>query len=809
MADLSLGAVVDAASHQRTDAAVALPSSDFTTHGVIVGMTGSGKTGLGIVLIEECLAAGVPCLLIDPKGDLANLLLLFPQLAPSDFRPWINEGDAQKAGLTPDQFAEQQATTWREGLAGWAIGTERLQALDDGVRFTIYTPGSTAGVPVNLVGSLQAPADPSDIETMRDEIEGFVSGLLGLVGIAADPLASREFILLANLIETSWSQGRSLDLPTLVGQVLQPPLRKLGVFDLDTFFPPADRQAFALRLNGLLASPAFAAWAEGTPLDIATLLRSPDGKPCAAIVSIAHLSEDERQFVTSLLLSKVVTWMRKQSGTTDLRALVYLDEVAGYVPPTANPPTKKPIMTLMKQARAFGVGVVLATQNPVDLDYKAISNAGTWMVGRLQTERDKARLLEGMSAAAGTVDVGAVSDTISGLAKREFVLKRAGKDVPEIITTRWAMSYLRGPLTRGQIATLTSSARPAPPPAPPPASSLPAPAASAAAPTAPTAAAAPTAVATAAPAPAALGDDETPLLPEVAAGVPVRWLDPAAPWALQVGAVAGSTRYRAAAVVRVHLRFDDEKADLVHDEEWEAVLYPLTAETDPASALAVDYDDRDLTTQAPPAATYVLPGAPLKNKTFWSGLQRGIVDSLVRNRTTDIFVNKALKLYARVGEDHDAFVARCREAGQDLADAEAAKLRDKYRTKLAALEAKMAAAEEKASVSAARIDAQQVDQTTSLVADVLGSFLGGRKRSRSLARTKSTAAESARLQSAHQQLVGFQQDAAELTQELEQELGAIVARWDAKAADVEVVPIRLEKADVAVDDIGLVWVPIE
>ena len=599
--------------------------------------------------------------------------------------------------------------------------------------------------------------------------------------------------------------------------MLQPPLRKLGVFDLDTFFPPADRQAFALRLNGLLASPAFAAWAEGTPLDIATLLRSPDGKPCAAIVSIAHLSEDERQFVTSLLLSKVVTWMRKQSGTTDLRALVYMDEVAGYVPPTANPPTKKPIMTLMKQARAFGVGVVLATQNPVDLDYKAISNAGTWMVGRLQTERDKARLLEGMSAAAGTVDVGAVSDTISGLAKREFVLKRAGKDVPEIFTSRWAMSYLRGPLTRDQIATLTARTTATGPPPPPPASTLPAPpapAAPAAAPAArgrsggPAAPAAPAAPATA-PAPAALGADETPLLPEVAAGVPVRWLDPAAPWALQVGAVAGSTRYRAAAVVRVHLRFDDEKADLVHDEEWEAVLYPLTADTDPAAALAVDYDDRDLTTQAPPVATYVLPGAPLKNKTFWSGLQRGIVDTLVRNRTTDIFVNKALKLYARVGEDQDAFTARCREAGQDLADAEAAKLRDKYRTKLAALEAKMAAAHEKASVAAAKIEAQQSDQTTSLLGDVLGSFLGGRRRSRSIARPKSTAAESARLQSANQQLVGFQQDAAELTQELEQEVGAIVARWDAKAADVEVVPIRLEKADVAVDDIGLVWMPVE
>jgi hypothetical protein len=819
MADLSLGAVVDAASHQRTDAAVALPTSDFTTHGVIVGMTGSGKTGLGIVLIEECLTSGVPCLLIDPKGDLANLLLLFPQLAPADFRPWINEGDAQKAGVTPDQFAEQQATTWREGLASWAITGERLQSLHDQVTFTIFTPGSTAGVPVNLVGSLQAPADPSDVETMRDEIEGFVAGLLGLVGIEADPLASREFILLANLIEASWSQGRSLDLPTLVGQVLQPPLRKLGVFDLDTFFPPADRTAFALRLNGLLASPAFAAWAEGTPLDIATLLRDAEGKPRAAIVSIAHLSDEERQFVTSLLLSKVVTWMRRQSGTTDLRALVYMDEVAGYVPPTANPPTKKPIMTLMKQARAFGVGVVLSTQNPVDLDYKAISNAGTWMVGRLQTERDKARLLEGMSAAAGTVDVGAVSDTISGLGKREFVLKRAGKDAPEVFTTRWAMSYLRGPLTRDQIATLVAGASASAEPTAPPASTTPAAPVHATTPPPPPAegagvppavastSAAPVAPAPAATAPPGLADDETPLLPDVAAGVPVRWLDSAAAWAAQVGAVAGGTRFTAAAVARVQLRYDEEKADLVHDEVWEAVLHPLTADPDPAAAVAVDYDERDLLAGAPPVATYVLPGAPIKNKTFWSGLQRDLVDHLVRNRTMDVFVNKPLKLYARVGEDQAAFAARCQEAGQDLADAESAKLRDKYRTKLQALESKMASAHEKATVAAAKIEAQQIDDTSSFLGDVLGSFLGGRKRSRAVARPKSTAAESARLQSANRQLAGFQEDAAELAQELRTELEEIVARWEAKAADIQVAPVRLEKADVAVDEVALVWIP--
>jgi hypothetical protein len=815
MADLLLGGDVDPTTHHRNDTMVRVSSGDFTTHGVIVGMTGSGKTGLGVVLVEEALAAGVPCLLIDPKGDLTNLCLTFPALAPADFEPWVNEGDAQKAGVDVAAFAATQAAAWVNGLAGWGMGAENIATLRSATGFTVYTPGSNAGVGLNIIGSLQAPAGAFDPEVVGDEIDGFVGGLLELIGIEADPLSSREHILLSNLISTEWAAGRSLDLPTLVGLVMNPTIRQLGVFQLDQFFPPKDRTALAMRLNGLLASPSFAAWMTGPPLDIEAMLRTPDGKPRCAIVTTSHLGDQERQFVTTLVLSKLVTWMRSQSGTTDLRALLYMDEVAGYLPPTATPPTKKPIMTLMKQARAFGVGVVLATQNPVDIDYKALSNAGTWMIGRLQTDRDKQRLLDGMSAAAGGVDVRAVGDTISGLAKREFVLRRAGKDVPEVFTTRWAMSYLRGPLTRDQVATLMSEQKGAPDVLPPP------PVAST-----PTAGTAPAAAATPidrAASPAVLvprADGSSPVMPQVAGGIAIRFADVAAPWLAQVGADARGAARAASIVARVALRYDDDKSDLVHDEEYEAVLFPLPPQLDVTVAVAVDYDDRDLRPDAPQACSYYLPAAPIASKPFWTGMQRDLVDFLVRSRTVELQTNRQLKLFSRPGEAADAFFQRCYAAADALGDAETAKLRDKYAAKVGKLQADLQAAQDKAELLDTQQKGRRSEEILSTAGSILGGLLGGRtsrggmlgsvfgKAGSAAGRRSRTAAAGNRLDAAENRIQTLHQQLEDLEGELMSEVTEIDARWMAAAKAITPMAVPLERSDVQVTQLSLVWLPV-
>ena len=430
-------------------------------------MTGSGKTGLAVIALEEAARSGIPTLVIDPKGDMGNLLLRFPNLEGSEFERWVDPAKARERGISVPELAAEEASNWLEGLSGWGLGSEDIRQLNAKSRPVIYTPGSSAGTPLNIVGNLTGDPE-ADEETARAETATLVSGLLALMDIDSDPLSSREHILLSNLIEKSRMDGRPVDLGSLIQQVMKPPIRKLGVFDVDTFYPESERTKLAMRLNALVASPTFGAWMEGEPLDVGPLLYGPDGQARCSVIYLAHLTEAERQFVVSLLLARVVTWMRAQPGTSDLRALLYMDEVFGFAPPSAEPPSKKAMLTILKQARAYGVGFLLSTQNPMDLDYKVMSNAGTWMVGRLQTERDKARILEGMQSAGGG-DVSELDRRISNLGKREFVLHNThDRGGPKTFGTRWAMSYLRGPLTKDEVSRLAGD-QPAAPSAPPPA----------------------------------------------------------------------------------------------------------------------------------------------------------------------------------------------------------------------------------------------------------------------------------------------------------------------------------------------------
>jgi hypothetical protein len=760
-----------------------LEASDLTTHGVIVGMTGSGKTGLAIDLLEEALLSGIPALIIDPKGDMTNLLLNFPDLAPADFRPWVDESVARREGITPDDLAQRVAGEWKEGLSSWEIGPERMRRLKERASITVYTPGSNSGVPLNVLGSLVAPVD-SDTEAMRDEVEGYVSSLLVLAGIDSDPISGAEHILLASIIENEWAGGRSLDLASLIGLVQQPPFRKLGVFELDAFIPPKDRTALAMKLNGLVASPSFAAWREGEPLDIETMLFGGEGT-AAAVIYLAHLSETERQFLVTLLLSKLVTYMRSRQGSSELRLLTYMDEVAGFAPPTAEPPSKRPIMVLAKQARAFGFGMVLTTQNPMDFDYKVMSNAGTWAIGRLQTERDKARILEAMQSAAGSVDVDLLDRQISGLGKRQFVLHTTGGKPPRLFTTRWAMSYLAGPLSKQQVEKLTehkTSREPAVVVAPP----------------------VPT------PAPRASEEDTVPVAPTVAAGVAVTYLDPAAPWAEEIGAMTGSSKLSPVVAATVNLVYDDTRAGINHSEVFEAILtdpsHPLSAET----LVVVDHDPRDFHTEIPSNARYQLAAPNLDQASFWKDLERDLISHLVSNRQLKIWKNPGLKLYSRVGERESDFRARCIAAAGEENDKAIAGLREKYGARIDRVRDQLVAAQRRMADLEADVAARRQQEVMSGAGDLLGALLGGRRRSsisRAASRRSQTQRTEARRDSAVDSVADKQADLEALEADLAQDIELIRAEWDEKAARIEEAEVALEKVDVRVSELKLVWVP--
>jgi hypothetical protein len=787
-----LGRPYDLKTKQTKDGLLLYDSKDLTTHAVCVGMTGSGKTGLCIALLEEAAIDGIPAIIIDPKGDLSNLLLTFPDLAADDFAPWINEEDAQKKGLSAAEFASQQAEFWKKGLSEWGEDGERIKRLRNAADFRIYTPGSNAGFPVSILKSFAAPAPEirDDNELLNERINTTTTSLLGLLGVEADPIKSREHILISNILSREWTAGKDMDVAGLIQNIQSPSFTKVGVMDLESFFPAKDRFELAMSLNNLLASPSFATWMEGESLDIQQMLHTESGKPRLAIFSISHLSDAERMFFVSMLLNHVLGWIRTQSGTTSLRAVLYMDEIFGYFPPVANPPSKLPLLTLLKQGRAFGLGVVLATQNPVDLDYKGLANTGTWFIGRLQTERDKARVLEGLEGiAAGTgqkFDRQEMEQILAGLSNRIFLLNNTHDDAPEVFETRWAMSYLRGPLTRVQIkalmdpikgrsgtaaASATESAKPstAPPPATP-------------------------------------AQNQRPVLPPEVTQyfIPVR------------SSGGGTLSYHPMIIGDVEIHYSDsKKVDLSQNVTLLTAIVDGPVNVDWDKNIAADLPVEDLESEPQSGAQFgQVPSAAGKAKNY-DAWKKDLSNWVYRNQRLELLESEALDLVSNPGESERDFRVRLQQLAREQRDDAVEKLRQKYAPKIDQLNERKRRAEQAVEREAEQAKGEKLQTAISFGATLLSSFMGRKTVSLSTLGRATTAVrgvgrsmkESEDVSRAQDNVGAIDQQLVALDQQFKDETAKLEQAYDPQTEELGKVSLKPTKTNIAVKFISLVWAP--
>ena len=785
-----LGKSYDLPGRRLNEDLILYDAKDLTTHAVIIGMTGSGKTGLGIGLLEEALIDNVPVIAIDPKGDLPNLMLNFPRLQADDFLPWVNEQDAVNAGFTRQQYAQNQADLWRKGLAEWGQGPERMERLKKAADFRVYTPGSNAGTAVNVLRTFAPPPAVvrQDRDVLRERIQTTATSLLALLGLEADPITSSEHILLSNIFDTVWAQGKALDLAGLIRAVQDPPFERIGVMDLESFFPAKERFQLAMRFNNLLAAPGFEAWLEGDPLDAGRFFYTPDGKPRASIFTISHLSDTERMFFVAMLLNEILGWVRAQPGTSSLRAILYMDEIFGYFPPVRNPPSKAPLLTLLKQARAFGLGVVLSTQNPVDLDYKGLSNTGTWFIGRLQTERDKERVLAGLEgAAAGTgFDRGSMEEILAGLGKRVFLLNNVHENQPVTFQTRWALSYLRGPLTRDQIKLLADKI-PAEngelqPPAPP----------------APGGKAAETPALAAAPAAPLLPPEiKSYYLSASGAGQAVLY-SPALLGAMDIH--YSSSKYgvdltQSAALVS---RFEDGPVVMDWDRCTEISFDPLELESEPL----------------PDAGFAELPAAAQRPKSYdkW---RKDLLRWVRQQRHLVLYRSKKYKLASEPGETKAAFAVRLAQAAREERDLAVARLRKKYSSDFDALQERLRRAEQAVAREQEQASSRKMQTVISFGTAVLGAFLGRKTVSVGSAGRLGTAMKSASrmrkekmdVERARDSAEALRAQMAEMDARLSADIADLESGFDSSAETLDEIRIKPKSADITLEFFSLVWLP--
>ncbi len=834
-----LGRLVDAKTAKSTTTPVLYDPADLTTHAVVTGMTGSGKTGLCVSLLEEAALQGVPAIIIDPKGDLTNLLLHFPNLLPQDFQPWIDPEMVHRAGKTQEQAANEAASSWRNGLKEWGIGQDRLLDLQNAAKFAIYTPGSDSGIPVSVLSSLAAPNLDwdSNREVLRERITSTVTALLGLVGMNdLDPIRSREHILLSNIFEEHWSAGRDLDLTELILQTQTPPFDKLGAFPVDTFFPPKDRMELAMVLNNILAAPAFETWREGESLDVQNLLFTPDGQPRHSIFYLAHLSDGERMFFVTLLLSAVETWMRTQTGSTSLRALLYMDEIYGYLPPTAVPPSKGPLLRMLKQARAFGLGLLLATQNPVDIDYKALSNTGTWLIGKLQTERDKNRLLDGLESAAGGIPRAAMDKLISSLGKRVFVMHNVHEKMPVLMQTRWAMNFLAGPMTRAQIPALnelvgagveeqssvvSGQSSVAKKPKPSVESFQPV-----------TVASAQSEVEQAQPAsnrqyPSGTmsstvnrQSDGSLTKPTLPAGIREYFLPQnySLPEAFQSvkkpmpsQAMIQGVMYRPTLLASAQVRLLDRKYGVDSEVTKSALVETLDRrgvvrwEEFPYAGPSLD----KVETMPAAGARFAGMETPLNDSKLMTALQKDFTDWLFRNTEVTARANLKLKVFGGPDVSQAEFMKACAEAARDGRDAELEKKAAAIDKKIKSVEDKLLKEERELRQDEEDLRNRNIETGLSGAEALAGLFGLGRKKSLSTSVSKYRMAQNAKeeVEESVDAIAQFKKERADLARQREEIESEVNDIWGSVVNDISEVSIKPKKTDIYVNLFGVAWKP--
>lgn len=804
-----LGKRYDTEQKKLTEDQILYNPQDLTTHAVVTGMTGSGKTGLCVGILEEAALEGIPAIIIDPKGDLTNLLLHFPDLAPADFQPWVDPESARRDGKTIEQFAAETAENWKTGLAGWGLGSEQLQELKDSVDFGLYTPGSSAGNPINILSSFAAPdlEWESNREILREKISTIVSALLGLVGMAdIDPLRSREHILLSNIIENAWSTGVSLDMMELILQTQKPPFERLGAFPVDNFFPEKDRFELAMLLNNILASPSFEVWREGQVLDIDALLYSPSGRPRHSIFYIAHLSDSERMFFVTLLFASIESWMRSQRGTSGLRALVYMDEILGFLPPVANPPSRPIMLRMLKQARAFGVGLLLATQNPVDVDYKGLSNAGTWLIGRLQTDQDKQRLLDGLDSAGGGLDRRTADNIISALGKRTFLLHNVNGKGPQIFQTRWALNYLAGPMMRSQIPALMKlTSQGAPSSQPQSSSSADGPRSAAAA-------------------SAALPSEKvsspfTNSRPAVPGGAVEYFIPNDLPYgtALKSAGIPADAKveqngyvYRAAILAQADVNYLARKYNL----QLKRSIASLPTELRGSKIMWEDfpwtsYTPQEIGAGPLPGAQYAVIPAWITDARQLKTMEADFIEWVLRTGTINVYANDKLKVFAGPETSPESFRQLCSEAADSQMKASLDKVNATYEKKIADLKVKIKKQEREVDQQESELSSRRLEEVGNVGEMVLGSLFGGRKKSLNSALSKRRMTSSAKtdLQQEKDDLKALQDQLKDLEEQSQTAITSIKDEWAAVANTVSEVPVTPYRKDIFVSALGIAWLP--